>query len=83
MQAPDVPAGLRNLGNTCYVNAAMQFLQAIPEFRHALYVLEPELAEQDVIRQLRYAQAQQAAGSQRAMQQLQQQHTNCRVLLSV
>ncbi|KAF6259485.1 hypothetical protein COO60DRAFT_1001184 [Scenedesmus sp. NREL 46B-D3] len=52
-QGPDVPAGLRNLGNTCYVNAAMQFLQAIPEFRHALYVLEPELAEQDVIRQLR------------------------------
>ncbi|WIA08663.1 hypothetical protein OEZ85_008090 [Tetradesmus obliquus] len=52
-QAPDVPAGLRNLGNTCYVNAAMQFLQAIPEFRHALYVLEPHLAEQDVIRQLR------------------------------
>eukprot|EP00882_Tetradesmus_deserticola_P029931 GHRQ01033566.1.p1 GENE.GHRQ01033566.1~~GHRQ01033566.1.p1 ORF type:complete len:183 (+),score=55.05 GHRQ01033566.1:735-1283(+) len=53
MQGPDAPAGLRNLGNTCYVNAAMQFLQAIPEFRRALYVLEPELAEQDVIRQLR------------------------------
>jgi hypothetical protein len=61
----------------------MQFLQAIPEFRHALYVLEPELAEQDVIRQLRYAQAQRAAGSRRAMQQLQQQQTRCHVLLPV
>eukprot|EP00879_Flechtneria_rotunda_P021061 GHRR01022187.1.p1 GENE.GHRR01022187.1~~GHRR01022187.1.p1 ORF type:complete len:771 (+),score=324.72 GHRR01022187.1:120-2432(+) len=52
-QTLETPAGLRNLGNTCYVNAAMQFLHAIPDFRHALYILEPHLAEQDIVRQLR------------------------------
>lgn len=52
-QSPEAPAGLRNLGNTCYVNAAMQFLVSMPSFRRALYVLEPHLAEQDIVRQLR------------------------------
>ncbi|KAF8072683.1 UBP26 [Scenedesmus sp. PABB004] len=51
--SPDTPAGLRNLGNTCYVNAALQFLAAIPNFRRALYVLEDGIAGQDIIRQLR------------------------------
>lgn len=53
LQVPGMPAGLRNLGNTCYVNAAMQFLHSIPAFRHALYVLEPQLAQQDIVKQLR------------------------------
>jgi ubiquitin C-terminal hydrolase len=53
LQAPDVPAGLRNLGNTCYVNAAMQFLHSLPAFRSALYKLEPELAGQQIVKQMR------------------------------
>lgn len=53
LQAPGVPAGLRNLGNTCYVNAAMQFLHSLPAFRNALYKLEPELAEQQIVKQMR------------------------------
>jgi uncharacterized UBP type Zn finger protein len=55
LQAPDVPAGLRNLGNTCYVNAAMQFLHSLPAFRSALYKLEPELAGQQIVKQMRSA----------------------------
>ncbi len=35
-QDPSVPAGLRNLGNTCYVNTALQCLFSIPAFRQAL-----------------------------------------------
>jgi hypothetical protein len=54
LQAPTDPAGLRNLGNTCYVNAAMQFLHSLPAFRNALYKLEPELAEQDIVKQMRW-----------------------------
>lgn len=54
LQAPTDPAGLRNLGNTCYVNAAMQFLHSLPDFRNALYKLEPELAEQDIVKQMRW-----------------------------
>jgi ubiquitin C-terminal hydrolase len=50
---PGTPAGLRNLGNTCYVNAALQFLHSIPAFTRALYVLEDSLAGQDIVRQLR------------------------------
>jgi len=35
-QALDLPAGLSNLGNTCYLNATVQCLKTVPEFRDVL-----------------------------------------------
>ena len=54
-QAPTHPAGLRNLGNTCYVNASLQMLHSIGLFRDALLRLEPEIASRDVVAQMRCA----------------------------
>lgn len=34
--ALDLPAGLYNLGNTCYLNATIQCLLTVPELRESL-----------------------------------------------
>lgn len=35
-QVSVVPAGLNNLGNTCYMNASVQVMRAIPGLRESL-----------------------------------------------
>jgi hypothetical protein len=61
-QDPGRPAGLRNLGNTCYVNASLQMLHNIGLFRDALLKLEPQIAGQDVVAQMRCGGAREGAG---------------------
>lgn len=39
-----VPAGLTNLGNTCYMNATVQCLKVVPELRDALRAYKEEFS---------------------------------------
>ena len=57
MQKPDQPVGLRNLGNTCYVNSVLQCLFANHAFRRAVYAARPPVAEVPAVKELRCAHA--------------------------
>eukprot|EP01012_Entosiphon_sulcatum_P062254 TRINITY_DN8846_c0_g1_i1.p1 TRINITY_DN8846_c0_g1~~TRINITY_DN8846_c0_g1_i1.p1 ORF type:complete len:495 (-),score=131.94 TRINITY_DN8846_c0_g1_i1:37-1521(-) len=42
-----LPSGLHNLGNTCYLNSTLQSLRIIPELRHALAQYRPQQRRED------------------------------------
>ncbi|XP_002732911.1 ubiquitin carboxyl-terminal hydrolase 14-like [Saccoglossus kowalevskii] len=43
--ALELPAGLTNLGNTCYMNATVQCLKSVPELRNALQKFKGGMTE--------------------------------------